>query len=161
MNFLWTPVQWRSHSRKLFISCKIPGSIPKSSPLYMELTHCTGHTAHRGSRGLTLLFPDHGTRRRWGFSVWPRPLFTQGKTRYPLYRRLGKTQGRSGEMRKISPPPGLDPRAVQPVASQYTDYASLPTFLFPNVTKIFVERIFCMLVSFNILTSLLVMCKRN
>jgi len=26
-----------------------------------------------------------------------------GKTRYPLYRRLGGPQGRSGEVRKISP----------------------------------------------------------
>jgi hypothetical protein len=44
-----------------------------------------------------------------------------GKTRYPLYRRLGGPQGRSGLMRNISPPPGFDPRTVQPVASRYTD----------------------------------------
>jgi hypothetical protein len=51
----------------------------------------------------------------------PRPgRFTPGKeTRYPLYRRLGGPQGRSGRMRKISPPPGFDPRTVQPVASRY------------------------------------------
>ena len=46
-----------------------------------------------------------------------------GKTRYPLYRRLGGPQGRSGRVRKISPPPGFDPRTVQPVASRYTDCA--------------------------------------
>ena len=46
-----------------------------------------------------------------------------GKTRYPLYGRLGGLQGRSGRMRKISPPPGFDPRTVQPVASRYTDWA--------------------------------------
>jgi hypothetical protein len=40
-----------------------------------------------------------------------------------LYRRLGGPQGRSGRVRKISPPPGFDPRTVQPVASRYTDYA--------------------------------------
>ena len=45
-----------------------------------------------------------------------------GKTRYPLYKRLGRPQGRSGRLRKISPPPGFDPRAVQPVASCYTDW---------------------------------------
>ena len=28
-----------------------------------------------------------------------------GKTRYPFYRRLGGPQGRSGLVRKISPPP--------------------------------------------------------
>ena len=32
---------------------------------------------------------------------------------------------RSGQVRKISPPPGFDSRTVQPVASRYTDYAIL------------------------------------
>jgi hypothetical protein len=36
-----------------------------------------------------------------------------GKTRYPLYGRLGGLQGRSGRVRKISPPPGFDPRTVR------------------------------------------------
>jgi hypothetical protein len=43
------------------------------------------------------------------------------KTRYPLYRRLGGPQDRSERVRKISSPPGFDPRTVQPVASCYTD----------------------------------------
>jgi hypothetical protein len=30
-----------------------------------------------------------------------------GKTRYPLYRKLGGPQGRSGQLRKISPPTGF------------------------------------------------------
>jgi hypothetical protein len=30
-----------------------------------------------------------------------------GKTRYPLYRRLGGPQGRSGQVLKISPPTGI------------------------------------------------------
>jgi hypothetical protein len=46
-----------------------------------------------------------------------------GMTRYPLYRRLGRPQGRSGRVLKISFPPGFDPRTVQLVASRYTDYA--------------------------------------
>ena len=46
-----------------------------------------------------------------------------GKTRYPLYRRLGGLQGRCGRVRKISPAPGFDPRTVQPIASRYTDWA--------------------------------------
>ena len=55
----------------------------------------------------------------------PRPgRFTPGKTRYPLYRRLGRPQGRSGRVRKISPPPEFDPRTVQPVASRYTNWAT-------------------------------------
>ena len=56
----------------------------------------------------------------------PQLLFTLGKSRYPLYRRLGGPQGRSGQVRKISPPLGFDLRTVQPVASHYTDYATRP-----------------------------------
>ena len=47
-----------------------------------------------------------------------------GRTRYPLYRRLGGPQGGSGQVGKISPPPpGFDPQTVQPVASRYTDWS--------------------------------------
>jgi hypothetical protein len=44
-----------------------------------------------------------------------------GKTRSQLYKRLGGPQGRSGQVQKISLPPGVDPRTVQPVAIRYTD----------------------------------------
>ena len=47
--------------------------------LVQALRFCTGRTAHRGSRGIALLFHDHGTRRGWGVSVTPRPLFTPGE----------------------------------------------------------------------------------
>ena len=46
-----------------------------------------------------------------------------GKTRYPVYRRLGGPQGRSGRVRKISPSPGFGPRTFQPIASRCTEYA--------------------------------------
>ena len=45
-----------------------------------------------------------------------------GKTRYPFYRRLGGSQGRSGPARKISSPPGFDPLTVQPVATPVINY---------------------------------------
>jgi hypothetical protein len=53
-----------------------------------------------------------------------------GKTRYPLYRRLGRTQGRFGGVRKISPPPGFYPRTVQLLTRRCTDCAiPAPHFL--------------------------------
>jgi len=55
--------------------------------------------------------------------VTKRPLYPPGKTRHPMYSRLGGPQGRPGMVRKISTPPGFDTRTVQPVASPYTDYA--------------------------------------
>jgi hypothetical protein len=45
----------------------------------------------------------------------------RGKTRYPLYKRLGGPQSRSGQVRIISPPPEFDPRTAQPVAYHFTD----------------------------------------
>ena len=52
----------------------------------------------------------------------PGPL-PPGKTRYPLYRKLGRPQGRCGRVLKISHTLGFDPRTFQPVACCYTDYA--------------------------------------
>jgi hypothetical protein len=89
--------------------------------LVQALRLCTGRTAHRGSRGIALLFHDHGSRRGEGSGSHSGRFLPPGKTRYPMYRRLGGPQGRSGQVRKISPPLGFDPRTVQPVASRYTD----------------------------------------
>jgi len=49
-----------------------------------------------------------------------------GKTRYPLYRRLGGPQGRSGRAENLVPT-GIRSRTVQPVVSRYTDWATRPT----------------------------------
>ena len=47
-----------------------------------------------------------------------------GKDPVAIVQEAGRPHGRSGQVRKISPPPGFDPRTVQPVASRYTDYAT-------------------------------------
>ena len=98
------------------------------------LRPCTGRTAHRGSRGIAIPFHDHGSRRGWGVSVTPRPLFTPWKDPVPIVHEAGWAQGRRGQVRKISPPPGFDPRTVQPLASRYSDYATRPTpMLYPYI----------------------------
>jgi len=52
------------------------------------------------------------------------------ETLYPLYKRPGGIQGRSGKLRKISSPsPGFDSRIAQHVASRYT--FSWPIFSIP------------------------------
>jgi len=43
-----------------------------------------------------------------------------GKTRYPLYRRLGGLRGRYGRAENLVPT-GIRSRTVQPVVSRYTD----------------------------------------
>ena len=89
--------------------------------LAQVLRLCSGRTAHRGSRGIAVLFLDHGSRRGEGSASRPGRSLPARKTRYPFYRRLGGPQGQSGQVCKISPPPGFDPPTVQPVASRYTD----------------------------------------
>jgi hypothetical protein len=65
-------------------------------------------------------FIELGARRDW----WSQPhpgCFTYGKDMVPILQEAVWTPGRSGRVRKISPPPEFDPRTVQPVASRYTD----------------------------------------
>jgi hypothetical protein len=72
---------------------------------------CTGRTAHRGSRGIALLFFDHVIRRGEGSVSRPGRSLPSGKTRYPLYRRLGGPRGgmdkggKSGPKRNLIPGP--------------------------------------------------------
>ena len=77
----------------------------------------------------TLLFTS-ALEEGEGSASRPRRTLPPGETRYPFYRRLDGPQGRSGQVRTISPPLGFDPRTVQPVGSRYTDYATQPTLLF-------------------------------
>ena len=51
--------------------------------------------AHRGSRGIALLFLDHGTRRYEGSASRPGRSLPPGKKRYPLDRGLLKIMGHS------------------------------------------------------------------
>jgi hypothetical protein len=58
------------------------------------------------------------------FSFTPRPLYLQGKSAwYPLDRRLGEPQsrsGRGGEDRNSQPLPGSETPIVQPIAQRFT-----------------------------------------
>ena len=80
----------------------------------------TGHEGPEGEQKYSSTLSLTSALDGGGWST-PRPgRFTLGKTRYPLYRRLGGPQGRSRQVRKISPPPGFDPQTVQPVGSGYS-----------------------------------------
>ena len=61
--------------------------------LVQALRLCTGRTAHRGSRGIALLFHDHGTWRGWGVSVTPWPFFTPGNDPVPIVQEAGWAPG--------------------------------------------------------------------
>jgi hypothetical protein len=53
--------------------------VQKKCTFVQALRLCTDRTAHRGIRGITLLFHELGTRRGWGACVTPQLLFTPGK----------------------------------------------------------------------------------
>ena len=59
---------------------------------------------HRPQRPLFLTSAVEGGE---GLASRPGRPLSPGKTRYPLYRRLVGPQGRSGQVRKISPPTGI------------------------------------------------------
>jgi len=96
--------------------------------LVQALRLSTGRTAHRGSRGIAVLFLVHCTRRVWGVSVTARPLYPRER---PGTHCTGGWMGhRAGLDRwgKSRPQTGFDLRTVHPVAIRYTDCATRPTF---------------------------------
>ena len=71
--------------------------------------------AQRVGRGIALLFHDQATRRSEWSAARPGRTLPPGKTRYPLYRRLGGSQGWSGRAENLVPT-GIRSWTVQPVA---------------------------------------------
>jgi len=65
----------------------------KKCTLVQALRLYTGRTAHRIGTVIALLFLDHGTRRGWGVSVTPRPLFTPRKDSVPIAQTAGWAPG--------------------------------------------------------------------
>ena len=105
MNIIkWSP--WWNHDKELRLLYREPGIlklqilqagiisyVKEKCTLVQALRLCTGRTAHRGSRGIDLPSHDHRTRRGWGVSVTPRPLFTPGKDPVPIVQEAGWTPG--------------------------------------------------------------------
>jgi len=83
--------------------------------LVQSLRLCTGRTAHTGSRGIALLFLDHGTRRGDGSAPRPGRLYP-GKEPVPISR----PQHQSGRAENLVPT-AIRFWSVQPVVSRYTD----------------------------------------
>jgi hypothetical protein len=77
-----------------------------------------GEYRYSSTLSITSALGGVGSQRQAPAALPPR------MTRYPLYRRLGGTQGRSGQVRKILPPPGFDPGTLQPIVSSFTDSAT-------------------------------------
>jgi hypothetical protein len=94
--------------------------------LVQALKLCTGRTARRGSRGIALPFHDQGTRRGRGQRHASAALYPRERPGNSLYRRLGGPKGRSGHVRKISPPTGI--RSPDRPVSRYTEWATRPTY---------------------------------
>jgi hypothetical protein len=90
--------------------------------LYSKDQPITGHKGPQGecrySSTLSLTSVLNG-------SGWLTPYtgcFTPGvETQYPLCRRLGGPQGKSGQVQKILPPLGCEPQTVQPLAGCCSD----------------------------------------
>jgi len=75
----------------------------KKCTLAQTLKLCTGRASHSGSRGIALLFLDHGTRKQCRSASRPGRFLPPGKTWYPFYKRLGGPQSRSGRAENLFP----------------------------------------------------------
>jgi len=72
--------------------------------LNFHVTLSPATKALRESRGIALLYFRPALEGGEGSASRPDSALPPGKTPYPLYRRLGGPQGRSGLVQKISPP---------------------------------------------------------
>ena len=93
-SFIWRAKFWdcmSTGSLVIFMSNDVVVKV--KCTLVQALRLCTGHMAHRGSRGIALPIHDHDTRRGWGLSVMPRPLFTPGKDPVPIVQEVGWAPG--------------------------------------------------------------------
>ena len=87
----------RLRQRDLWGRCKQTLSNVKS-------VHVTGPVViQRMGRGIALLFHDNGIEVGEWSAARPGRTLPPGKTRYPLYRRLGGPQGQSGRAENIAP----------------------------------------------------------
>jgi hypothetical protein len=123
-----TEIWYAKHTHEDLCS-KSVGSVYISIEVGLTKSHIFSHIkvkfnleqatkTQRGSRVITTRSLPSALNRVGG--QHPPPSLPLGKTRYPLCRRLGGPQSRSGQVRKIWPPPGFDPRTVQSVVSRYT-----------------------------------------
>jgi len=87
-----------------------------------------------GSRGIALLFHDHGTRRGWGVSLTPRPLFTPGKYPVSTVQEGGWSSGPVWTGTENLARTGIRSQTVQLVVSRYTDWPTRPTS--HNITQV-------------------------
>ena len=100
--------------------------------------------AHRGSRGIALLFLDLGARWGWLVNATPPPLYPRERSgTHCIGGWVGLTAGLDGRG-KSRPTPGFDPRTVQPVASRYTDCAIIPLLRHKMETRKDLYLVVCM-----------------
>jgi hypothetical protein len=96
------------------------------------------------SRGIALLcFSDLGTRRVWGISVTPRPLYTPGKDPVPIVKEAVWVPGSvlTGTKNLASHRDSILGPSIQPVASRCTDWATWPTNIRPSQDKYCISAI--------------------
>jgi len=125
INF-WSPVM-RFIFLETFLSWVI--ELKKIAPLYRHWGSVQAVRPIGGVEVYLYFFMTNGTRSWWGVSVTPGRSLT--RKRAGTHCTGGWVSPRAGLDRcEIShPPPGFNPRTVQPVATHYTDYATRNTGL--------------------------------
>ena len=104
----WQNITWHTRNDNTQITFRL-------TKVKVQWSRYRPGVAQRVGRGIALHSHDRGTRRGWVVSSMPQCTLPPGKTRYPLYRRLGGPQGRSGRAENLVPT-GIRSRTVKPVA---------------------------------------------
>jgi hypothetical protein len=114
--------QWTVPSKNEFLQNSY--HLIKGKVVPVLLTEHHAMKDYWGNGGIVPRILDLSTRLRWMVSFTPRPLYpNEKKIWYPLDRRLGGLQSRSGgggKEKNSQPLPGLELPIIQPVSQSYT-----------------------------------------
>ena len=95
---------------------KLKVKVKVKCTLVQALRLCTGHTAHRGSRGIALPFLDHGNRRGEGSASRSGRSLPRERPGTHCTGGCVGPRARLDRCGKYRPPPEFDPQTVQHVA---------------------------------------------
>ena len=112
-------------------SQSLAGNFISTVKVKVKWSHYRPGVAQRLSRGIALLFHDHGIRRGWVVSVTPRPHSTPGKDLVPILQEAGWAAAPVWTDGKSHPP--RDSIPDRPAISQSLYRLSYPTHFLSTV----------------------------
>jgi hypothetical protein len=117
-----TRVCWMQQNEFIAVFQTSQGQWEKKAEFILE----QAMKAQCGSRAIVYSFFNLSARLGWIVNTMSWSLYPLARDPVPTTQEGGRSKAQSGQLQKISRPPGFDPLTVQPIASCYTTTLSQP-----------------------------------